>query len=49
MESRDIKKVVNFYEKTIPEYCYDKKFDPVCNIPALDLIKEKVVYFAKKW
>ena len=48
MESKDLKKVVNFYEKTIPEYCYDKKFAPACNIPALDLIKEKVVYFAKK-
>ena len=48
MESKDIKKVVNFYEKTIPEYCYDKKFAPACNIPALDLIKWKIVYFAKK-
>ena len=48
MESKDLKKVVNFYEKTIPEYCYDKKFAPACNIPALDLIKEKVVYSAKK-
>ena len=48
MESKDFKKVVNFYEKTIPEYCYDKKFAPACNIPALDLIKWKIVYFAKK-
>ena len=48
MESKDLKKVVSFYEKTIPEYCYDKKFAPACNIPALDLIKKKVVYFAKK-
>ena len=48
MESKDLKKVVNFYEKTIPEYCYDKKFAPACNIPALDLIEKKVVYFAKK-
>lgn len=48
MESKDLKKVVNFYEKTIPEYCYDKKFAPACNIPALDLIKWKIVYFAKK-
>ena len=48
MESKDLKKVVNFYEKTIPEYCYDKKFAPACNIPALDLIKEKVVYFSKR-
>ena len=39
---------MNFYEKTIPEYCYDKKFAPACNIPALDLIEKKVVYFAKK-
>ena len=48
MESKDLKKVVNFYEKTIPEYCYDKKFAPACNMPALDLIKRKIVYFAKK-
>jgi len=48
MKSKDLKKVVNFYEKTIPEYCYDKKFAPACNIPALDLIKEKVVYFSKR-
>ncbi|WP_103594432.1 hypothetical protein [Campylobacter concisus] len=48
MESKDLKKVVNFYEKTIPEYCYDKKFAPACNMPALDLIKWKIVYFAKK-
>ena len=48
LASKDIKKVTNFYEKTVPEYCYDKKFAPACNIPALDLIKKKVVYFAKK-
>ena len=48
MESKDLKKVVNFYEKTIPEYCYDKKFAPACNIPAHDLIDWKIVYFAKK-
>ena len=48
LESKDLKKVVKFYEKTIPEYCYDKKFAPACNIPALDLIKWKIVYFAKK-
>ena len=48
LESKDLKKVVKFYKKTIPEYCYDKKFAPACNIPALDLIKKKVVYFAKK-
>ena len=48
LKSKDLKKVINYYEKTIPEYCYDKKFAPACNIPALDLIKKKVVYFAKK-
>ncbi|WP_103632318.1 hypothetical protein [Campylobacter concisus] len=48
MESKDLKKVVNFYEKTILEYCYDKKFAPACNIPVLDLIDWKIVYFAKK-
>lgn len=48
LASKDIKKVANFYEKTVPEYCYDKKFAPACNIPALDLIKWKIVYFAKK-
>ena len=48
LASKDIKKVANFYEKTVPEYCYDKKFAPACNIPALDLIKEKVVYFSKR-
>ena len=48
LASKDIKKVTNFYEKTVPEYCYDKKFAPACNIPALDLIKWKIVYFAKK-
>jgi hypothetical protein len=47
MESKDIKKVVNFYEKTIPEYCYDKKFAPACNIPAIDLIRGKLVYFVR--
>ena len=47
MENKDLKKVVNFYEKTIPEYCYEKKFAPACNIPALDLIREKIVYFAR--
>ena len=48
LKSKDLKKVINYYEKTIPEYCYDKKFAPACNIPALDLIKWKIVYFAKK-
>jgi len=48
LESKDLKKVVKFYEKTIPEYCYDKKFAPACNIPALDLIKYKIVYFSKR-
>ena len=48
LENKDLKKVINYYEKTIPEYCYDKKFAPACNIPALDLIKWKIVYFAKK-
>lgn len=48
LESKDLKKVVNFYEKTVPEYCYDKKFAPACNIPALDLIRKKIVYFAHK-
>ena len=48
LESKDLKKVVKFYEKTIPEYCYDKKFAPACNIPALDLIKWKIVYFSKR-
>ena len=48
LASKDIKKVANFYEKTVPEYCYDKKFAPACNIPARDLIKWKIVYFAKK-
>ena len=47
LANKDLKKVVNFYEKTIPEYCYDKKFAPACNIPALDLIREKIVYFAR--
>lgn len=47
LESKDLKKVVNFYEKTVPEYCYDKKFAPACNIPALDLIREKISYFAR--
>ena len=48
LANKDLKKVVNFYEKTIPEYCYDKKFAPACNIPALDLIKYKIVYFSKR-
>lgn len=48
LESKDLKKVVNFYEKTVPEYCYDKKFAPACNIPALDLILYKIIYFAHK-
>lgn len=48
LESKDLKKVINFYEKTIPEYCYDKKFAPACNIPALDLIRYKIIYFAHK-
>ena len=48
LASKDIKKVANFYEKTVPEYCYDKKFAPACNIPALDLIKWKIVYFSKR-
>ena len=48
LASKDIKKVANFYEKTVPEYCYDKKFAPACNIPARDLIDWKIVYFAKK-
>ena len=39
---------MNFYEKTIPEYCYEKKFAPACNIPALDLILYKIIYFAHK-
>ena len=47
LESKDLKKVVKFYEKTIPEYCYDKKFAPACNIPALDLIRGKLVYFVR--
>ena len=47
MESKDLKKVVNFYEKTIPEYCYDKKFAPACNISAIDLIRGKLVYFVR--
>ncbi|WXG21016.1 hypothetical protein VBZ67_00435 [Campylobacter concisus] len=32
----------------MPEYCYDKKFAPACRIPAFDLIKDKIIYFAKK-
>ena len=48
LKSKDLKKVINYYEKTIPEYCYDKKFAPACNIPALDLIKWKIVYFSKR-
>ena len=48
LASKDIKKVANFYEKTVPEYCYDKKIAPACNIPALDLIKWKIVYFSKR-
>ena len=48
LESKDLKKVIKFYEKTIPEYCYDKKFAPACNIPAIDLIKYKIVYFSKR-
>lgn len=48
LESKDLKKVINFYEKTVPEYCYDKKFAPACNIPALDLILYKIIYFAHK-
>ena len=48
LANKDLKKVVNFYEKTVPEYCYDKKFAPACNIPAHDLIDWKIVYFAKK-
>lgn len=48
LESKDLKKVVKFYEKTIPEYCYDKKFAPACNILAIDLIKYKIVYFSKR-
>lgn len=48
LASKDIKKVANFYEKTVPEYCYDKKFAPACRIPAFDLTRDKIVYFAKK-
>ena len=48
LKVKDLKKVINYYEKTIPEYCYDKKFAPACNIPAHDLIEWKIVYFAKK-
>jgi hypothetical protein len=48
LANKDLKKVINFYEKTIPEYCYDKKFAPACNIPALDLILYKIRYFAHK-
>ena len=48
LASKDIKKVANFYEKTVPEYCYDKKFAPACRIPAFDLIEDKIIYFAKK-
>ena len=48
LKGKDLKKVINYYEKTIPEYCYDKKFAPACNIPAHELIEKKVVYFAKK-
>ena len=48
LANKDLKKVVNFYEKTIPEYCYEKKFAPACNIPALDLILYKIIYFAHK-
>ena len=47
LESKDLKKVVKFYGKTIPEYCYDKKFAPACNIPAIDLIRGKLVYFVR--
>lgn len=39
LKSKDIKMAVKFYEKTVSEYRYDKKFDPACNIPSLDLIK----------
>ncbi|MDU2008828.1 hypothetical protein [Campylobacter concisus] len=46
LESKDLKKVVKFYEKTIPEYCYDKKFAPACRIPTFDLIRDKIVYFS---
>ena len=31
LKSKDLKKVMKFYEKTIPEYCYDKKIAPACN------------------
>jgi len=48
LANKDLKKVVNFYEKTVPEYCYEKKFAPACNIPALDLILYKIIYFAHK-
>ncbi|WP_460179107.1 hypothetical protein [Campylobacter concisus] len=48
LASKDIKKIANFYEKTVPEYCYDKKFAPACRIPAFDLIDDKIVYFSKK-
>lgn len=48
LANKDLKKVINFYEKTVPEYCYDKKFAPACNIPALDLILYKIIYFAHK-
>ena len=48
LANKDLKKVINFYEKTVPEYCYDKKFAPACNIPALDLIRYKIIYFANK-
>ena len=48
LASKDIKKVANFYEKTVPEYCYDKKFAPACRIPAFDLIEDKIIYFSKK-
>ena len=47
LESKDLKKVVKFYEKTIPEYCYDKKFAPACNIPAIDLIQQKLSYYVR--
>lgn len=48
LASKDIKKIANFYEKTVPEYCYDKKFAPARRIPAFDLTEDKIIYFSKK-
>ncbi len=46
--SKDIKNVVKFYEETVPEYCYDKKFAPACNIAAIDMYKHKYSYNSRK-